>query len=115
MLGMKPAILAMALAGGLSACATTTTTGRAIYAAAAAQLQPGVTTVADAQRLLGPPFQTIRSSDGGTLLTYARTTVQQHGLLSTAADVDSQTLVLVFDAAGVLVRTTGSASNAAVR
>lgn len=115
MLGMTARAIWLATALLAAGCATTTTTGRAIDAQAAAKLQPGTTTIAEAKALLGAPFQSMRTSDGRTLLTYARTTVTQHGLLATSADVDSETLVLVFNAAGILVSTSGGASATSVK
>lgn len=114
MLGIARAMLVCGLLTA-AGCATTTTTGRAIDSAAAAQLQPGVTTIAGAQQLLGKPFQAVRTNDGQTLLTYARTTVRQHGLLASSSDIDSETLVLVFDATGVLSRTIAGSNSGTVK
>jgi outer membrane protein assembly factor BamE (lipoprotein component of BamABCDE complex) len=106
---------AAALALLLTACSTTTNTGRMPDADKVAQLQPGTTTVASARALLGEPFQTVAGSDGTTILTYAHTQVQQHGVLASSSDVASRTLVLIFDAQGKLVRSANGATNATVK
>lgn len=111
MQGMKGAVLGAVLA--LAGCSTTTNVGRAVDTNAAAQLQPGQTTISQAQALLGAPFQTVTTSDGRTVLTYAHTTVKQHGLFGANADVASQSLVLVFGADGKLIKST--AGNQATR
>jgi outer membrane protein assembly factor BamE (lipoprotein component of BamABCDE complex) len=112
---MRHALVAAALAALLASCSTTTNVGRELDAAAAAQLQPGQTTISQAQALLGPPFQTVTTSDGRTVLTYAHTTVKQHGLFGANADVANQSLVLVFGADGKLIRSTSGASDTQVQ
>jgi outer membrane protein assembly factor BamE (lipoprotein component of BamABCDE complex) len=108
---MRGTVVAAALAALLAGCATTTNVGREVDQAAAAQLQPGITTVDQAQRLLGPPLQRVEASNGKTVLTYAHSTVTQHGLFGSSADVATQSLVLVFGPDGKLIRsTTGSSS-----
>jgi len=106
---------ALFLAALLAACSTTTTTGRMPEATQVSQLQPGVTTIADARTLLGKPLQDVRSSDGSSVLSYARTVVQQKSAFSASADVASQTLVLFFDPAGKLLRVSDGTTSSTVR
>jgi predicted small secreted protein len=115
MLGMRSRIAAAALAALLTGCATTTNVGREVNQSAAAQLQPGVTTVDQAQALLGPPLQRVASSDGKTVLTYAHSTVKQHSIFGSSADVAAQSLVLVFGPDGKLIRSSSSSSSTPVQ
>lgn len=99
----KHAALCAALAVAAAGCASTTTTGRTANMANVGQLEVGVTTLADAERLLGKPTQVTRT-DQGTVMSYVRTEVRSRGFLGSSADVDSDVFTLFFGADGKLTR-----------
>jgi PBP1b-binding outer membrane lipoprotein LpoB len=63
--GLAAACAAMFLAG----CATTTAAGR-FDPATVATFQPGVTTIAQVETALGPPYQSMKMPDGTQQLQY---------------------------------------------
>lgn len=95
------------------ATACTTTTGRAANTANADQLEVGVTTIEQAERLLGRPTNVTRTPDG-TVLGYVRTEVRNRSLFGHRADVDSEVFTLIFDNDGRLVRYGDSRQNTSI-
>jgi hypothetical protein len=69
-------LLGLTLAILLSACATQ---GQHVDASKVGQLKPGVSTVADAESLLGKPQSGLRHPDGTTTLGYGFSSVQTDG------------------------------------
>ena len=65
---MKKNIFAMLAVCGLAACATTT--GTKVDTTKLDQLTPGVTTMAQAEQLLGQPTGISKNPDGTTTLAY---------------------------------------------
>ncbi|HEX7122444.1 MAG TPA: hypothetical protein VF178_08770 [Gemmatimonadaceae bacterium] len=110
---MQRFALAAALAVLLSGCVST---GTKVDTSKVAAFQPGVTTMQDAERALGPPNQVTREADGSTVLVYAyakmspngATFVPVVGLFAGKSTVDSTTATLVFDKDGKFVRSSTS-------
>lgn len=101
------------LCAALLLAGCTTTTGRAANTANADQLEVGVTTIEQAERLLGRPTNVTRTPDG-TVLGYVRTEVRNRSLFGHRADVDSEVFTLIFDNHGRLVRYGDSRQNTSI-
>lgn len=89
-----------------AACATprVSEVGSHIPPGIEAQLERGVSTIADAKALLGPPTSETATSDGTTLgYVHMRTTIQSPNRADSTTV--SETLVLIFDTSGRLQTT----------
>lgn len=97
-------LLTGVLAMGLAGCASTTI-GKPFPANNVAQLQLGVSTTADARRLLGEPYQAVTNRSGEQLLIwqYIRSDATS-GLASVDVQTSQQGAALVFGPDGRLLR-----------
>lgn len=97
-------LLVGVLAAGLAGCASTTI-GKPFPANNVAQLQLGVSTTADARRLLGAPYQVVTNSSGEQLLIwqYIRSDATS-GFASVDVQTNQQGAALVFSPDGRLLR-----------
>ena len=113
---MKKALQCSAVAAVLvlSAGCATTTVGNSANVANIGRLQVGVTTLSEAEALLGRPTNVTRTQDG-TVISYVRMEVKNRNLLGTKADVDSDVLTLFFDQGGKLLRYGDSKQTTQVR
>lgn len=103
---MRKTVFAALASCFLAACATT---GTPIDTSKVSQLKPGVSTIADAERLFGPPQSTTRNPDGTTLLGYGSSSEQQDAksfipivgaFVGHGPHTQTQSLGLIFDASG---------------
>lgn len=98
----------------LVACSTTTMeVGQRQDASLMRQLVPGVSTVTDAHRLFGQPSQTIRNSNGQTVVVYAHTT--STGKVFGGSNVGHQSIILWFDESGRYLRGQDSSGSTKVQ
>lgn len=103
---MRKMLLATLAGCLLTACATT---GTPIDTSKVGELKPGVSTIADAERLFGPPQSTTHNQDGTTLLGYGNSSEQMDAksfipfagaFVGHGPHTQTQSLGLVFDATG---------------
>lgn len=109
------ALITIALAGTLSACAAT---GVKVTEQQAAQLTPAYSTIDDAIARFGQPTQRTRLPDGSVILSYAHaqatvrpaTFIPLVGAFVGGTDTTSGVVSLRFDSAGKFVEYTSSTS-----
>lgn len=111
-------VVAFAIAIATAFLAGCMTIGHKVDLTKIASFQPGVTTIAQAETILGPPFQTSRMPDGSQQLQYV-TQVEQladDSTPATGSQIPKHTdktvsTMLSFDQNGHFVRSWSSASS----
>ncbi len=109
---MKKIVFALLAACLLAACATS---GVKIDMSQVDQLKPGVSTIADAERLFGPPQSQTTHTDGTTMLGYGNGH-EQMGLSSFlpighGPSTQTQSLALIFDSHGRYLKSWSQATS----
>lgn len=103
---MRKIVFAALASCFLAACATT---GKPIDTTKLSQLKPGISTIADAERLFGPPQSTTHNADGTTMLGYGSSSEQMDAksfipiagaFLGRGPHTQTHSLGLIFDAQG---------------
>jgi len=115
---MRQWMSGVAVAAGVALLLGCAASGVKVTDAQLAQLRPKQTTLADAERALGQPTTRMRMGDGTTMLHYvyaeasvrAASFIPVVGMVAGGTDVRSNSVMLRFDQAGLLVDVTSSNS-----